>query len=94
MMDHCTTKGFIIHAKGDPSVGIPSSTWTLDGDLNFQDIHDMEDFKRKLVQAFEFACPEPVKVTAVEELDGPKAATEVASEENSTPSETKNSLLR
>lgn len=44
--------GFIIHARGDSSVGIPDSDWTLSGDFFFDAKEDLEDFRKRLEDLF------------------------------------------
>lgn len=48
-----TAKQVIIEAPGDPSVGMLSTNWTLDGELYFEDSEEQEYFRTGIKQLFE-----------------------------------------
>lgn len=48
------TNGFRIVSPGDPSVGIFSSEWELPGAFFFDEQSELEEFRGKLKEAFEY----------------------------------------
>jgi hypothetical protein len=52
------TTGFYIIAKGDESVGIFDTSWTLLGDFYFDDQEDLEIFKTNLKTLYGDYCGE------------------------------------
>ena len=67
MTSDIETKGFIIEAAGDPSVGIFSSRWEVSGDFIFMDKVDLAEFKAGLIKLFSEHAGEPVGVCTMEE---------------------------
>lgn len=63
-----TSKGLIIYSKGDPTVGIPSTSWELKGELIFEDFEEQERFKRAIAEAFEYQVDD-AEVLTVEEVN-------------------------
>jgi hypothetical protein len=61
--------GFYVTAAGDPSVGIFSSTWKLDGDFYFDNQEELEEFRKELKEVFTNYCGEGVDVDTFEEND-------------------------
>ena len=59
--------GFYIHAPGDDSVGIPSSTWEMTNDFYFDNQEELENFRREIQSIYEFHCGEVTSVTTFEE---------------------------
>ena len=62
-----TVKGFYITAPGDPSVGINPSTWELRNDFYFDNLEELEEFRKELKNLFEFYCGEITHVITFEE---------------------------
>ena len=60
------TKGFIIIFAGDPSVGIFSSRWEVDGEMYFDSQEDFDEFVEKLKDAWEIVCSERVQIITFE----------------------------
>lgn len=54
MSDWISTKGFAIWNNGDPSVGINGIRWelTIPGDIAFEDVHELQEFKAALANFF------------------------------------------
>lgn len=50
------TKSFRIVSPGDPSVGIFSAEWELTGDFIFEEPFELEEFRTKLKEAFEYVA--------------------------------------
>lgn len=50
------TEGFIIRSDGDPTVGIYPAEWQLTGGFYFSDQEELEEFRTKLKEAFEYAA--------------------------------------
>lgn len=63
------TKGWIIFNEGDPSVGIPSESWKIEGDMVFPDQESLEDFRVKIQKAFESLSEVPLAVLTLEEQE-------------------------
>ena len=61
------TKRLHIYEPGEPSVGISSSHWTIEGDLYFETQEEFNEFKNKLQEAWEFAHNSPIGITTEEE---------------------------
>lgn len=61
------TKGFVITYSGDDTVGMFQQEWQLSGDFNFNDQSDLDVFKRKISEAFEFCSDTPILVESLEE---------------------------
>ncbi len=59
--------GFIIHATGDSSVGIPDSSWSINGDFYFDSPDDLKDFKEKLCDLFCYVCDSKPRAATFEE---------------------------
>ncbi len=59
--------GFVLHSAGDPSVGIPSSDWTISGEMFFEEKEDLEEFRKSLRETFQFVCDGAPKVMTFEE---------------------------
>jgi hypothetical protein len=59
--------GFYVTAAGDPSVGIFSSTWKIDGDFYFDDQEELELLRKDLKEVFTNYCGEGVSVETFEE---------------------------
>jgi len=59
--------GFLVHFDGDSSVGIFDYTWTISGDFEFEVPVDMDIFKRKICEAFEFCSDTPIWIESFEE---------------------------
>ena len=55
-------KGFIINYDGDPSVGIPSDQWKIEGFFDFDDENHLEEYKKKLHEAWEVFLDTPIRV--------------------------------
>jgi hypothetical protein len=53
-MAEINTKGFHIVSKGDPSAGIFRAEWELSGSFSFDGKEDLEQFRTKLKEAFEY----------------------------------------
>jgi hypothetical protein len=51
-MKFITEKSATIFGCGDPSVGIASIEWTLNGEMVFENQDDQEEFRESLRQAF------------------------------------------
>ena len=67
-IDPLHVTGWSIHSDGDRSVGIPASTWQIDGDMIFDDLEQKEVFRASLLAAFEMVCdPSPSVMTYEEE---------------------------
>ncbi len=66
-MSHIKTTGFIITSPGDESVGLFQQEWQLSGDFEFDYPVDLDVFKRKIAEAFEFCSDTPIFVESVEE---------------------------
>ncbi len=60
------TKGFIIIFAGDPSVGIFSSRWEVDGEMYFDSQEDFDEFVEKLKDAWEIVRGERVQIITFE----------------------------
>jgi len=56
-----------VHSPGDPSVGIFSQTWHLKGSFFFNDVDELDEFKKHLKIAFELAGYDDIIVLS--ELD-------------------------
>lgn len=52
--------GFRIFSKGDPSVGIFSAEWELTGPFFFDNKEDLEGFKIKIREAYEYVADDAV----------------------------------
>ena len=63
-------KGFFIEAAGDPSVGIHSASWSMEGIFYFEDATDLEHFKGKIKAAFDEYIDDNCEVTTFEEIKG------------------------
>lgn len=63
------TSGFTVHFYGDPSVGIFSETWRIEGDFCFDSEHDYKTFKSRISEAFEYCCGEATEVMSFEEIE-------------------------
>ena len=74
--EQISVSGWVIHSEGDPSVGIFSSTWQLDGNMHFDAREDMEAFRSTLASAFELVCDGPIGITSYEEQKSINAAEE------------------
>ncbi len=59
--------GFHISDPGDPSVGMFPSYWTLDGDFYFDGNEELEQFKKKLAEAFEYATDGKLIIETLED---------------------------
>ena len=66
-MTEVKSSGFLIHDNGDESVGIFSQQWSLTGDFVFETAADLEAFKNKLCEAFEYVTGAPVWAETLEE---------------------------
>ena len=60
------TQGFLITDKGDWSVGVRDAEFDLKGPFSFDSFEDLDIFRQKLREAFEYAADNPV-VTTYEE---------------------------
>lgn len=69
IMDIIKIKGFYIGIAGDPSVGIPNSTWELRNDFYFDNQEEFDEFKKKLRLFFEDYCGEVASVTTIDEYE-------------------------
>lgn len=61
--------GFTVHFHGDPSVGIFPTSWKVVGDFEFEDDPELEIFRKKLSEAFEYVCGEATEVMSFEEIE-------------------------
>jgi len=59
--------GFIINFYGDRSVGIFDQEWTINGEFHFESKDDIETFKKKIIEAFEYASDTPLGIESIEE---------------------------
>ena len=59
--------GFQITFPGDPSVGIPNSFWSIDGDFYFDNQEELEIMREQLRSAWESYCGENCKVLTLNE---------------------------
>ena len=59
---------FFITAKGDESVGIFPQIWTLEPDFYFENETDLDDFKERILQAFEWAFDDELSIETAEEI--------------------------
>ena len=48
------TNGFVVTYHGDPSAGIFSQKWTINGTFSFDVQKDLEAFKQKIAEPFEW----------------------------------------
>lgn len=62
------TTEFIIHFAGDPPVGIFPATWTISGPFYFDDTGELELFRDKLKEAWEYCSDTPVTIKTKEEI--------------------------
>ena len=62
-------KGFYILFDGDPSVGIFSSRWELTGDFYFDNVEELEAFRKELKTLYENYCGEVTIETFEEYAD-------------------------
>jgi len=70
--------GFYITAPGDESVGINPATWKLENDFYFDNLEELEEFKKELQSLFEFYCGEVTSVVTFEEFEAQCEAEEQA----------------
>lgn len=61
----CT--GFIVHYDGDSTVGMFPQYWTLKGNFLFDDEGELNQFKEKICEAFEYCSDTPLWVESLEE---------------------------
>lgn len=61
------TNGFIIQEQDDRSVGIFGGRYMLSGEFCFQDKEELDGFRAKLIEAFEWVSDPPPSVTTIEE---------------------------
>lgn len=66
-MSQIKTTGFLITYPGDKSVGMFQQQWQLSGEFQFDYQIDLDIFKRKIAEAFEFCSDTPIIVESVEE---------------------------
>jgi len=59
--------GFYITAAGDSSVGINSATWEIKNEFYFNDVKDLVNFRKELVELFAFYSGETPEVVTFEE---------------------------
>lgn len=59
--------GFHLSTKGDRSVGIFPSEWTIDGQFSFEDEGELESFRGNLVTTWGHITDEPVIIETFEE---------------------------
>lgn len=45
-------KSWIVQSSGDSSVGIPDAEWTIEGQMFFAEIEDLEAFRERIKSAF------------------------------------------
>ena len=62
-----TVTGYHIINHGDPTVGVPETSWELTGDFLWHDQQEEDSFIYHIQNAFEYACGERVKVISFEE---------------------------
>lgn len=62
-------QGFHIVSPGDNSVGIFEANWTLTGDFYFEDKQELEAFRTRLKDVFEFYVADPIGLETFEESD-------------------------
>lgn len=63
------TKGFIIQEASDTSVGIFGGQYTLNGDFLFQDKEELDGFRSKLNEAFEWVSDPLPSIITIEESE-------------------------
>jgi hypothetical protein len=62
--------GWNIYHYGDPSVGIFGEDWKLEGEMNFMNKEDLNNFRKELIELFEnFVTDFPLHVETFEELE-------------------------
>lgn len=66
-MQQINITGFLVHYDGDESVGIFPQTWTISGDFKFDSTADVDAFKRKICEAFEWCSDTPIWAESLEE---------------------------
>lgn len=62
-MSQIKTTGFLITYPGDKSVGMFQQQWQLSGEFQFDYQIDLDIFKRKIAEAFEFCSDTPISYT-------------------------------
>jgi len=60
--------GFIVRFSGDESAGIFPQEWEVKGDFEFDTLEDLDLFKNKLIEAWEYASDTPISVETFEEI--------------------------
>lgn len=61
------TKGFYINYSGDMSVGMFPVQWVVEGEFFFDSPEEMEEFKIKLRETWEYCSDTPIGVETFEE---------------------------
>ena len=61
------SKGFYINFTGDESVGILPAQWQITGDFEFENENELNQFKQKLKEAWEYCSDTPIGVETFEE---------------------------
>lgn len=56
--DNIYEDGFYVDFEGDPSVGIPHATWTIEGGFHFEYQEDVNDFMDLIKQVFGYVADE------------------------------------
>lgn len=67
-MTQIKSKGFLVTYTGDETVGMLPLQWQIAGDFTFDCQADLDIFKRKIAQAFEFCSDTPIIVESLEEI--------------------------
>ena len=62
-------KGFRVTYNGDPSVGIFPASWEISGGFSFEDQAELDAFKVKLLEAWEYCSDTPCFVETFEEIE-------------------------
>ena len=65
--------GFWLNDKGDPSVGIQPSSWEITGGFEFEHLGELEMFKQKLREAYEYVS-DTIEIHTFEEIKAREAA--------------------